>query len=206
MIQPRFTFNDRSVLQAFRKGPARTLRATAQELNRQLRTSKGGTGRSIALPVVGMTRRIQRETGIKPQKRIARRIRFPRSGFAKATRLIANGLTLFALYPMRYFDKGIPSGAQRVVLERDGQGREFFGAPFPVKLKSGAQGTMRKLKVQTPRYGAHGGHLPINWSEAVDITPIAYRERLAVLRDLARAWPRQWANRMRKELKRVFGA
>lgn len=185
----------------------------AQELNKQLRASKGGTGKSTILPVVGMTRRIRNRTGIAPQKRIARRIRFPRAGFANAKRLIAGGLTLFEAMPRRYFDiGGVPSGAKEITLEVDPSGRQLVGGVFEAALPAGKKVKRGKMRRAIPQRAPRTGdkkrktHLPINWSTYVDLTPVAYQERRDVLKDLARYWPAQLTRRWQKEFKRLFGA
>ncbi len=207
-VNPR-TAQTRRLVRNLRTLPRETRKIEARELNRQMRTSIGGTGNSRILPVVGMVRRMARSWNISPQKRIRRRILWPRGAQARPERLVAVGLTLFAELPMRYFKAGLPSGAVAKPSGPDSVGRVPFGGRFEVKLKSGAQGVMRKLTPQT--WGSGGrrnrepkGYLPIGWADYVDVSRPAYRIRFDVLTDLARFFPAQMDQAFRKFLRRRF--
>ena len=86
------------VLRAFRRTRKRTRVIISQTLNRQVRQAR-----------TRLTRAVQAQTGVKPQKRIRRRIVIPRSGMANKRRLEAVYLTLLEVTPMRWY-RGRPVG------------------------------------------------------------------------------------------------
>lgn len=161
---------------------------TAQELNRQGRRSR-----------TLITRQLSTASGVKPQKRIRRRVLLPRRGNAKPRRLRKDGLTLFESFPGRYFPKGIPPGA-RVRVEPEGQvdrrGRRTKGQPFRAKMPSGHRGLFRRLGTAS---------LPIRNVETVSLEGPGYAIRQKVLIELAAEFPSKWESRMRRETRRVFG-
>ena len=194
MIRLRASLDTRKVKRGFGRLAFRTPNIIAQELNRQRRVFRGGTGKG-RLPVVGLPRRLSALTSIKPLKRLRRRILEPKGGTATRRKLIAGGLTLYESLPSRYW-KGKPGQGELKDVLRDPSGREPTGGMFLVQLRSGAKGTMRRFVPQ--------GRLPINWAQYVDLTPNAYPARLRVLRDLARQWPAQMARRLRSEFRGIF--
>lgn len=207
-IQTR-TAATRRLVRNLRTLPREMRKIEAREINRQMRTSIGGTGSSRILPVVGMVRRMARSWSISPQKRIRRRILWPRGAQARPERLEAVGLTLFAELPMRYFKSGLPSGAVARPSGPDSLGRQGFGGRFEVTLQSSAQGTMRKLRPQKwsdrgTRNRKPKGYLPIGWADYVDVSRPAYGIRFDVLTDLARFFPAQMNQAFTKFLRRRF--
>ena len=91
-------FRAGSVLRAFRRTRKRVKVITAQTLNRQTRQAR-----------TRLTRAVQSRTGIKPQKRIRRRILIPRTGRATPRKLEAVYLALLEVTPLRWYGKGGPS-------------------------------------------------------------------------------------------------
>lgn len=208
MIRLRAKLDAKGVLKSFRRMPREVKKVTSQEVNRQMRTSIGGTGNSRALPVVGMVRRMSKAWNVRPQRRIRKRIFVPRGAFSRPTTLTATGLTLFDTLPMRYFPKGLPAGAKALPSGVDKVGREPFGGEFPVKLRSGATGVMRKLRPQVwsrkSNPGPSTNYVPIGWSKYVDVFAPAKSIRASVLNDLAKHWPAQMSAALRKVLPRVM--
>jgi len=176
--------------------PRVTRRLTAQVLNRQ-RT------RSRTLMVRGLSALFS----IK-QKKIRQRVLLPRGGKANARNLVATGLSLFEIFPARWFIKrsrgrgGTPSFALPTgtsVINR----RATAGQPFVATMPSGHDAVFRRA---TPRDKKRKDtHLPIS-ELMVDASRPGYRVRAGALKQLAAEFPAAWLKRMRGELKRRFGA
>ena len=207
MIRLRASLDTRKVGRGFKRLAFRTPDIIAQELNRQRRAFRGGTGKG-RLPVVGLPRRLAALTSIKPLKRLRRRVLEPRAGNATRRKLNAGGLTLYESLPSRYW-KGKPGQGELKDVVADPSGRQPVGGMFLVALKSGARGQMKRFTPQEwtrmrPDKNPKTNYLPINWAQYVDLTPNAYPARLRVLRDLARFWPAQMSRRLRSEFRGIF--
>ena len=205
MIVPRITFDAKPVLRRLAKLPMRTAVVTAQELNRQRKQSKGR-----------MTKQLAKTLDVKPQKRINRRIWFPRNTQATPRRLRADGLSLFNVAPARWFTKGTRGRGGGITIAQPGgtseiQRKPVTGQPFRIVAKNGAKLTVRRSAV--PNKGKRKDHrrdgqrtwLPV-YETQIDISKPAYAVRFGVLSQLAREWPKVWGNRMKRELRRVFRA
>ena len=197
MIVPRVTFDAKPVLRRLARLPARSRKITAQELNRQRTKSR-----------TLMTRDLSRALGVRPQKRIRKRIILPRQGRATERKLRADGLSLFEVAPGRWFAKGSRGrgGGFTMVLAGGSEllnTRSTRGQPFRAMMPNGRADIFRR--VDPRRSGTVNTWLPIQKVQ-VDISRAGYAARNRALNQLAREWPRQWQGRMKRELRRAFGA
>lgn len=191
-------FETRQVTRGLRRVARGVPRWTAQELNRQ-------RGQSRTL----LTRRIAKGAGISPQKRVRRRIRFPRGSAARPNRLRAEGLALTSIYPTRYFRALPPPGGElRDVELPDSVGRVPVGGRFEATMGTGRSDTWRKLEPRVWAQARRGqywrGRLPIAPAQYVDLSDLTDRSLRAVLRELGQDWPRRMNARLVRELRRTF--
>lgn len=187
------TLNAKKAIRATRKLNRRIPVVTAQELNTQRRQSR-----------TRMTRRLSKLAGVKPQKRIRRRILMPRSTAATPRRLTTLGLTLFEAFPARYWPGSMP-GAARVSIQSEGvvdsSGRRTVGGSFKATMPNDYTGVFRRLSPSHPQ--KHG--LPIRNVVVVSLERVGYKVREEVLGELAKEWKARWENRIDREIKRTFG-
>ena len=198
MTRLAVTVNTRQVSKALRKVRRGVPKWTAQELNRQRRRSR-----------TLLTRAIAKGAGIAPQKRVRRRIRFPRNTQATPTRLVAVGLSVTSVFPARYFKTLPPPGGRLVAVSApDAAGRIPTGEAFAARMPSGHRGTFRRLQpatwIRARRSERWRGRLPIGPSHFVDLSELTGRSIRRVLRELSREFPGQMERRLDRELRRAF--
>jgi len=189
----------RAALDATRRLAKRTPIVTAQELNRQAKRSK-------TLLVRGMGSVL----GVKPQKRLRRRVVIPKGGRAKPGRLAAIGLSLVETMPARWFAKGRRGRGGGLSLSIPGgasvrNNRPTAGQPFRATMPNGKTLVMRRVNPAKTRVSDSGPTwLPIQ-EMMIDTSVPGYAVRSDVLQTLAKEWPAVWQKRMKREIKRAFG-
>lgn len=177
----------------------RTPIVTAQELNRQATRSK-------TLLVRGMSSVL----GVKPQKRLRRRVVIPKGGKAKPGRLAAVGLALVEVMPARWFAKGSRGRGSGFSLDIPGgasvrNSRPTVGEPFRATMPNGKTLVLRRVNPAKTRVSDSGPTwLPIQ-EMMIDTSVPGYAVRSDVLRTLAKEWAGVWQKRMKREIKRAFG-
>jgi hypothetical protein len=190
----------RGVLRSIPKLRKANKRITAQELNRQRAKSR-----------TLMTRELKGALGVRPQFRIRRRIVLPRSTRATERNLRAEGFALLALMPARYWvSRGRGRGGKANISlpphTRIATTVATRGQPFVAPMRGSKPGAFRRGANATHRQRSDGQWtaLPIKtvW---VDTSRPAAAALDRALTQLSREFPGQWANRMRREIKRTMG-
>jgi len=194
-VKLKLKLNTRAIRTRLERLPKQSRVIIRQILNRQRRQSR-------TLMVRGLSRRL----GVRPQKRLRRRILLPVTGQARTDHLVALGLSLVESMPARWFAKGrgrrtnlnLPGGTSLIVR------RAVTGGAFRAQVKSHT-GVFKRAARPAKRVSSNGGKtwLPIV-EQQVSTARAGYRVREEVLEKLSGDFPREYNRRMLRVLRRVF--
>lgn len=186
-------FDATQAIRASRALQHRVSLATAQELNRQRRRSR-----------TLLTRNLSRILGVRPQRRIRKRILLPRAGQATRFNLRAWGLSLYEVMPARWFTEDGRTNIRRGGGITVSNTRSTRGKPFWATTKSGRRDIFRRAHPSRPRNRPGiDPQLPIQ-AMMMNTSIVGQRVRQFVLNKLAYEWPDIWTARIRREIRRTF--